>query len=185
MRPKATGNQATLETRQEMYRPHLVPLPFPLLGLCLKVVPLLLLTGSLTRKVPGVRHVTNSMKNLKQIGFKLSWYIIFVRSTRTSFIFLFIPYIIPWYASDFVLMPCFGSYSHFPAGGFLMSGMLMALTVIVGTAPWGVSRTLGYCALSPSFGRCLGYPVRSLEDLVPLSLHGPRPFRHLHLTYFT
>ena len=28
------------------YRPHVVPLPFPLLGLCLKVVPLLLLTGS-------------------------------------------------------------------------------------------------------------------------------------------
>ena len=31
LRPKATGNWTTLETRQEMYRPHLVPLPCPLL----------------------------------------------------------------------------------------------------------------------------------------------------------
>ena len=37
-----------------MYRPHLAPLPFPLLGLCLKVVPLLLPTGSSTPKVPRV-----------------------------------------------------------------------------------------------------------------------------------
>ena len=49
-----------------------------------------------------------------------------------------------------------------------MSGMLMAPPVTVGTAPWGVSRTLAYCAVSPSFGRCRGYPVRSLEDGVPL-----------------
>ena len=55
-----------------MYHPHLVPLPFPLLGLCLKVVPLLLPTGSSTRKVPSVRHVINSMKNLKKKGFKLN-----------------------------------------------------------------------------------------------------------------
>ena len=40
-----------------------------------------------------------------------------------------------------------------------MPGMLKALPVTVGTAPWGVSRTLAYCAGSPSFGRCLGYPV--------------------------
>ena len=37
-----------------MYRLHLVPLPFPLSGLCLKVLPLLLPTGSSTRKVPSV-----------------------------------------------------------------------------------------------------------------------------------
>ena len=30
-------------------------------------------------------------------------------------------------------------------------------------APWRVSRTLAYGVVSPSFGRCLGYPVRSLE----------------------
>ena len=62
MRPKATGNQTALETCQDMYRPHLVPLPLPLLDLCLKVVPLLLPTGSSTRKVPSVRHVMNSME---------------------------------------------------------------------------------------------------------------------------
>ena len=49
-----------------MYRPHVVPLPFPLLGLCLKVVPLLSPTGGFTRKVPSDRHVMNSMKNLKK-----------------------------------------------------------------------------------------------------------------------
>ena len=94
------------------------------------------------------------------------WHIIFVSST--SFIFWFIPYIIPWYASDVALMSCFGSYCHFPEGGFLVSEMLMALPVTVGTAPWGVSRTLAYCAVSSSFGRCLRYPVRSVEDRVPL-----------------
>ena len=40
----------------------------------------------------------------------------------------------------------------------------MALPVTVGTAPWDVSRILVYCAVS----RCLGYPVRSLENRVPL-----------------
>ena len=45
--------KTTLQPRQEMYRPHLVLLPFPLFGLCLKVVPLLP-TGSSTRKVPSV-----------------------------------------------------------------------------------------------------------------------------------
>ena len=49
-----------------------------------------------------------------------------------------------------------------------MSVLHMALPVTVGTAPCGVSRTLAYCVVSPSFGRCLGYPVRSLEDRVPL-----------------
>ena len=37
-------------------RSHLVPLPFPLLGLYLKVMPLLLPTGSSTRKVPNVHE---------------------------------------------------------------------------------------------------------------------------------
>ena len=50
-----------------------------------------------------------------------------------------------------------------------MSEMLMALPVTaVGTAPWGVSRILAYCTVSPSFGRCLGYSVCSLEDRVPV-----------------
>ena len=40
-----------------MYRPYLTPLPFPLLCLCLKVVPLLLPTGISARKVPSARHV--------------------------------------------------------------------------------------------------------------------------------
>ena len=44
----------------------------------------------------------------------------------------------------------------------------LALPVTDGTAPWDVSRTLAYCAASASFGRCLGYPVRSLEDRDPL-----------------
>ena len=44
----------TLETRQEMYRPRVVPRPFLLLGLCLKAVSLLLPTGSSTRKVLSV-----------------------------------------------------------------------------------------------------------------------------------
>ena len=40
------------------YRPHVVPLPFPLLGLCLKMVPLLSPTGIYnTPKVRSVRHV--------------------------------------------------------------------------------------------------------------------------------
>ena len=43
-----------MPTREEMYRSHLVPLPFHLLGLCLKVVQLLLPTGSSTREVPSV-----------------------------------------------------------------------------------------------------------------------------------
>ena len=71
LRPKITGNQTTLEDVKR-YRPHLVPLPFPLVGLWLKVVLLLLPTGSSTRKVPSVRHVMNSMKNLRKIGFKLN-----------------------------------------------------------------------------------------------------------------
>ena len=45
-----------------MYRPHPVAPPFPLMGLCLKVVPLLLPRGSSTRKVLIARHVMNSMK---------------------------------------------------------------------------------------------------------------------------
>ena len=49
-----------------------------------------------------------------------------------------------------------------------MPGMLMALPVTVGTAPWGVSRTLVYCAVSPSFGHFLGYSVRNLDYRVPL-----------------
>ena len=93
-------------------------------------------------------------------------------------IFLFIPYIIPWYASDFALMSMFGSYRHFPEGGFPISGMLMALPVTVGTAPWGVSRTFAYCAVSPTFGRCRVPGTRSRG---PSSLNSPRPFRHLKL----
>ena len=45
-----------------------------------------------------------------------------------------------------------------------MSEMLIAFPVTVGTALWGGSRTLAHCAVSPSLGRCLGHPVRSLED---------------------
>ena len=124
----------------------------------------------------------------------LIWYIIFVSST--PFILLFFPYIIPWYE-----------------GGFLMPEMLMVLPVTVGTAPWGVSRTLAYCAVSPSFGRCLGYPrhcrhctlgcilysrllcrfsllrplsrVPGTQSIRPSSSNGPRPFRHLQLSYLT
>ena len=67
-----------------------------------------------------------------------------------------------------ILLSCALNHTEiFPEGGF-MSAMHMALPVTVGTAPWGVSRTLAYCAVSPSFGRCLRYPVRSVEDRVPL-----------------
>ena len=45
-----------------MYRPHIFPLPFPLWGLCLKVVMLLLPISRSTRKVPSVRCWMNSMK---------------------------------------------------------------------------------------------------------------------------
>ena len=59
-----------------MYRPHLVPLLFLHLGLCLKVVPLLLPTGRSTRKVPSVHDkvacMMNSMKNKTKIRFKLN-----------------------------------------------------------------------------------------------------------------
>ena len=51
-----------------MYRPHLVPLSFPLLGLRLKGVPLLL---------PAGMTVTRSTENLKKIGFKLNEAILF------------------------------------------------------------------------------------------------------------
>ena len=51
-----------------MYRPHLVPLSFSLLGLCLRVVPLLLPTGSSTQKVSSVWHVMNSMENVLEGG---------------------------------------------------------------------------------------------------------------------
>ena len=52
-----------------MYCPHLVPLPYPLLGLCLKVVPLLLLVAL------RVRYLASGMwwirwKPFKNIGFK-------------------------------------------------------------------------------------------------------------------
>ena len=62
LRPKATGNNTTLVGSMSRdvspYRPHVVPLPFPLLGLCLKVVPLLSPTGICnTRKVRCVRRV--------------------------------------------------------------------------------------------------------------------------------
>ena len=70
LRLRATGNETTLETRQDTYRHGLFPLSFPLLCLCLKVVPLLLPTGSSTRKVPSFRHVINSMKDLNNIWFK-------------------------------------------------------------------------------------------------------------------
>ena len=68
MGPKATGKYTTLGTRQDMYRPHVVPLPFPLLGLCLTAVPLLLPTGSSARKTPSGRHVINSMRTIKKYG---------------------------------------------------------------------------------------------------------------------
>ena len=55
-----------------MYRRHLVPLPFPLLALYLKVVPLMLPTGSSTRKVPSARHVTKFDYNKTKQGFKLN-----------------------------------------------------------------------------------------------------------------
>ena len=77
--------------------------------------------------------------------------------------------IIPWYAAYFALMSCFGSYWHFPEGWFsCVGGVLMVPPFTVGTVPWGVSRTLAYCTVSPPFGRRLGYPVRNLEDQIPL-----------------
>ena len=45
LRLKAAGKYTTPETCQDMYRPHLVSLPLPLLGLCLTVMPLVLPTG--------------------------------------------------------------------------------------------------------------------------------------------
>ena len=74
LRPEASGKSdytRTMSRDVSPYSPHVVPLPFSLLGLCLKVVSLLLPTGSSTRKVPSVRRVMNSMKNLKKIGLKL------------------------------------------------------------------------------------------------------------------
>ena len=90
----------------------------------------------------------------------------------TSFSFLFIPYTIPCSAWDFARMSCFGSYWHFPECGFILSGMLMALPITVGTSPRGITRTLAYGAVSSSFGRGLGYPVPSLETWVPLKVPG-------------
>lgn len=43
----------------------------------------------------------------------------------------------------------------------------LALPVNIGTALWGGSRALVKCAVPPSIGRSLGYPVPSLEDRVP------------------
>ena len=72
LRPKATKLEIrlrTLEKRQELYRPHLVPLPFPLLSLCLKVVPLrccYLLVALRERHLASDMYVMKSMKKLKQ-----------------------------------------------------------------------------------------------------------------------
>ena len=59
-----------------MYRPHLVHLPCPLLGLCLKLVPLLLAIGSSAHKVPSVHDEVAcdefDEKPLKKIGSKLN-----------------------------------------------------------------------------------------------------------------
>ena len=62
-----------------------------------------------------------------------------------------------------------------------MSGMLLALPVTAGTAPWGVSRILAYCTVSPPFGRCLVYPVRTLEDRVPVMVldHSDISIQHI------
>ena len=74
LRPKATILEIrlrTLEKRQELYRPHLVPLPLPLLSLCLKVVPLrccyLLVALSEGHLASGM-YVMKSMKKLRQNG---------------------------------------------------------------------------------------------------------------------
>ena len=47
-----------------MYRPHLVPLQFPLLGLWCRCCYLLVYSA---RKIPRVRHVINSTNNLKNM----------------------------------------------------------------------------------------------------------------------
>ena len=73
LEPKTTKIQSTLETRQEMYRPNLVPLPwpllFPLLGLLLKVR-----TGSYqyTCTVPTIRRVMDLIKTFKRQGSTLT-----------------------------------------------------------------------------------------------------------------
>ena len=64
LRPEATKLEIrlrTLEKRQELYRPPLVALPFPLLILCLNVVPLRLPTGRSARKAPTLRHVCDEV----------------------------------------------------------------------------------------------------------------------------
>ena len=97
----------------------------------------------------------------------LVYTIIFVSSK--AFVFFLMPYIIIYT----LVWLRFGSHVlwiilTFLGRCFLASGMLIALPVTVGTAPWGVSRTLAYCAVSPSLDRCLGHPVRSLDGRVPL-----------------
>ena len=102
LRPKATENWTTLETRQEMHRPHLVPLSVPLLGLCLKVVTLLLPNGSYTRELPSVRHVMNSMETLEKtkntVQVKRREYII--GPTSTPFF-----YVRPWNVTNVLYEP--------------------------------------------------------------------------------
>ena len=57
LRPQTTGLDCTTRsTSRDVYRPHLVPLPFPLLDLRLKVVPLLLPIGSSI-----IRYVASGM----------------------------------------------------------------------------------------------------------------------------
>ena len=78
LRPKATGNNTTLVALSRDVSPHrlhVVPLPFPLLGICFwrwcRCCHLLVSTIRV-RYVASGMYVMNSTKNLKIIGFKLN-----------------------------------------------------------------------------------------------------------------
>ena len=76
LRPEATKLEIrlrTLEKRQELYRPPLVPLPFPLLILCLNVVPLRLPTGRSARKAPTLRHVCDEVDEKTETKMELKF----------------------------------------------------------------------------------------------------------------
>ena len=76
LRPKATGSNTTLCTSRDVspYCLNVVPLPFPLLGLCLKVVPLLSPTGIYnTRKVRSVQHAYDEFDEKTKNSNYLIW----------------------------------------------------------------------------------------------------------------
>ena len=104
----------------------------------------------------------------------LIWYIVFVSSTL--FVFLFIPYNIPWYASGFALISWFRVILAFPGRWYSYGGNSLWFYTSLSALHPGVCRVLSptcYYVVSPSFGRCLVFPVRSLEDRVPLKVSYP------------